>query len=814
MSFKKIIITLYCILILIAFIFYFYYLDYFTYFIKFLIYVVPPLFIILTFHGVKNFYIKFTQKDQPIDIISFGYKFSGYLSLLAIYILLFHNQKQQKISYLLVWIIILLFIYIYNNKMIVKLFQKFFHFTLTGLATAFLISTYLIVNFLIIKSVNFRIFIKDLVFIELNIIYQITTIFLFDFLFIFILWSIGSRIIDFFKFSQLTKAEKFIFSFAFGAIPLVFGNFLLANINLLYLKYILIILVICLLFSYRQIIENFNQINNFTVLTAKIKDYFKTAGHYGIIILFIIVTSILLFVGTIQPQPISYDALHTYYNVPKLALEQHTLPIFKYFPTANQPSNIGLLSIGALAFGGPRVLSHLSLIYLFLTLVAIYCFTQRFSDKNIGIFAVAFYFFTLAILISLVDPIKVDIPLAFFSLITIYCFIIWLKAPKWNWAIVLGSLSGFMVGIKYTAAFLILSLCLYFLYFISNRLIKRLIIKNYLFSFILSMLFSVVLFSPWLVRNKVEFNDYLYPFADLKDERFTEYTNVFHEAGQNKLGYALNFFNIYFQRGAYAPMQNFGPVFLIGFALFLLYKKNAQERQLIIILVLFFAIWLAQGYSRLWYALPILPLFSILISLAVINTQFLFRSNIIKAVFILYLLTCLISVINFSTMNSLYLSGLRSEELYLNQRIEISPLLLEVNNLIKEDDKALLVLEMKMWLIKENNKNTFVELRLENFFNHQKNSDELTVYNSLKGKNIKYIIYSNVREKGIRNLPLVYGINFVFGVNLHDTASFKNTLASIDLFHKFKRRYLKEIDCVKNELGENLNCLYYLPYES
>ena len=642
--------------------------------------------------------------------------------------------------------------------------------------------------------------------VQLNILYQVIGLLIFNLIFILILWSIGSKIIKLLQL-KLTNSEEFVFGFSFGAIPLILSTFLLTTTALLHTKYILITLLIWILFSYKEIINNLKKIFKLEIKLGPSDKFINLnfLKKITLIIFFIIIIS--LFINTIYPQPVNYDSLHTNYNVPNIFLEQHKSVNFPLFSFANIPKNIEMLYINIMATVGPRFLSHIQLIYLILTLSTIYLFCKKFFDEKTGILAIIIFFFSISFF-YLSNGVKVDLSLIFYSSIILYAFFNWLKNSETKWAIILGSLFGLSFGIKYNAIFLFLSVGTIILIIIIYKIIKKSNIKKYIFQSFLILLFTIIFFSPWLIRDKIKFNNYLYPYLityeeetvkvkqDLMIERQDEYTEIMIQNGESKIQSIINLPKIYLKKNEHGVLQNFNPLFILLIPLIFLYKKNKREKILLTISLVYFILWIWKANFRIWYAGPVFIILSIILSLAIIKTKFLLKNNIVKISASTYLIICLILInsINSTRLTQIYyISGLISETEYLNQ-IPIYKISQKLNNVIKKDEKVLLLLEMRTGFIKNNNENAIIEHKLEQYFNNKIYNTPKEIHEQFKKENIKYIIYKNRQEKHIRNLPYLT-LNF----EMLNNKSYKNILNSVNLFNDFRVKYLKNIECHKNK---------------
>ena len=766
-------------------------------------------------HLYKIFYSPLAQKI--INIIytiiflvafSYYYYYHDYFKILLIVsagsllILLFYLINKKNLSEI-------------NYKPI--LYQEI-KINLFKILLIFILISIIFVNIELLMSAgpNLDYIFKKIFSIEINIFYQITSLLIFALIFVLILWSIGSKIIKLLKL-KLTSLEEFIFGFTFGAVPLIFSTFFLAVSSLLYTKYILINLLIWILFSYREIINNFKKILGLKIKLPSSKKLTNFNFYKKLILTILFITTIFLFISAIYPQPVNYDSLHTYYNAPKLSLEQHELAKFPLFPFANIPKNIEMLYLNIMTITSPRFLSHIQLIYFVLTLATIYLFCKKKFDQKIGILATTIFYFSTAFF-YLVKGVKVDLSLIFYSSIILYTFFNWLKNPTIKWAIILGSLFGISFGIKYNGILLFISIGSIIIFTILYKIVKKSKVKQYVYQSLLILLFTIIFFSPWLIRNKMEFNNYLYPFKIINDATITtedrlaeekiiraskdDYTKIMLLESRNKTEYLLKFPLKYLKKSQHSSMQSFNPLFMVGILLLLLYKKNYKEKILIGTFLIYFVLWFWKADFRIWYGATIFIILSIVIASAIIKTKFLLKNKIIPLIISTYIIICLVLICNIPTAQLYYISGLISEKEYLNQ-IPIFVISDKLNNIIKEDEKVLLLWDMRTGFIKNNNKNSLSNGKNGDFFNHLINKDSTEVYDSLKEKNVKYIIYRHKKEEIVKNIPYSS-----FNLNLQNDKSYQNILKNLDLFYQFKTKYLEEIECFKDVNEIKNTCLY------
>jgi hypothetical protein len=155
----------------------------------------------------------------------------------------------------------------------------------------------------------------------------------------------------------------------------------------------------------------------------------------------------------------------------------------------------------------PRVFS---LLVALICALAIYGFCARFLSRRTGVVA-AFAFFAAGMVIEVAVTCRVDVSLACVLFLATYAMMIHLHTNDRGWLMASALMSGFALGIKHTAAVWILLLGV--MVVLESLLTKsaplRLIIKRVLLYAALTLLVA----SPWFIKNQVWFHNPIYPFA-------------------------------------------------------------------------------------------------------------------------------------------------------------------------------------------------------------------------------------------------------------------------------------------------------------
>ena len=210
---------------------------------------------------------------------------------------------------------------------------------------------------------------------------------------------------------------------------------------------------------------------------------------------------IINFLQINRPIPFGYDALVLYMKLPTLIQDYQGLV------QGNQPYNWSLfMSLGYVVFNKIEFVLALSFVGGVLSLFALYAIIKRWLGINVSLACLLLFYATPTINFQSYKDMKIDLGLLFIALTIVLLLIQWLyykptvttiKATDWTekklfadqtaYLILIGILSGFAIGIKLTALFIIFSLLMSIWY-------KHTDLKG------LIGLFFLVLFAVFLIR--------------------------------------------------------------------------------------------------------------------------------------------------------------------------------------------------------------------------------------------------------------------------------------------------------------------------
>jgi len=212
--------------------------------------------------------------------------------------------------------------------------------------------------------------------------------------------------------------------------------------------------------------------------------------------------------------PVSRDALTHHLAVPKLWVEAggiHARPdiAFSYYPQL-----LDILYMAPVALGHDIAAKYLHFLFALLTALLIFLFVRRRAGAAWAALG-GLMFLTLPLIVKLSVTVYVDLGLVFFTTAALFSGILWLEdTGRWRWLLLAAVCSGLALGTKYNAlvSFLVLSLLLPFFY-LNRRKDQHAEQLNAVKYGALFVAVSMLVFSPWLIRNYSLTGNPLYPLA-------------------------------------------------------------------------------------------------------------------------------------------------------------------------------------------------------------------------------------------------------------------------------------------------------------
>ena len=212
--------------------------------------------------------------------------------------------------------------------------------------------------------------------------------------------------------------------------------------------------------------------------------------------------------------PVSRDALTHHLAVPKLWVESggiHERPdiAFSYYPQL-----LDVFYMLPVALGHDIAAKYLHFLFALLTALLIFLFVRRRIGPSWAALG-GLLFLTLPLIVKLSVTVYVDLGLVFFTTAALFSVATWLEdTGRTRWLVLAGVCSGLALATKYNAlvSFLVLSLLLPFFY-LYRREDQHAEQLNAVKFGVLFVALSMLVFSPWLIRNYSLTGNPLYPLA-------------------------------------------------------------------------------------------------------------------------------------------------------------------------------------------------------------------------------------------------------------------------------------------------------------
>jgi 4-amino-4-deoxy-L-arabinose transferase-like glycosyltransferase len=210
--------------------------------------------------------------------------------------------------------------------------------------------------------------------------------------------------------------------------------------------------------------------------------------------------------------PVSRDALTHHLALPKLWVENggiYETPeiIFSYYPQL-----VDLLYTLPLLLGQDIAAKYLHFAFALLTTLLVFLFVRRRLGPAWAALA-GLMFLTIPVILKLSVTVYVDLGVIFFTTGALFAGVLWIEQPaRLKWLVLAAFCSGLALSTKYSAlvSFLVLVLLLPF-FFLNTREDKDREQLNAVRYGVIFVSVSLLVFSPWLIRNYALTGNPLHP---------------------------------------------------------------------------------------------------------------------------------------------------------------------------------------------------------------------------------------------------------------------------------------------------------------
>ena len=541
-----------------------------------------------------------------------------------------------------------------------------------------------------------------------------------------------------YRFRQIIKSLeifplKISLSFFIGSTIILFILIALLFLKIFYSNLIISLSIACIIFNIKYVK---NLINDLA--------FFKTNNTFMIIIL--IQLLIMLFAASTPPY--FYDSLVYHLAMPAKYLQSHSFFYYEDLFFTAFPLNASLFYAIPLSLENAMATQIISVIFILFTCIAIreFCLIY-FSEKTADVASIIFLTVPIASLSGIIPA--AESALVFFTSISFLSLYHYFLNNHKLLLIISGISCGIALGVKYThtAYFLIIFLSILILLPKTYSISKRANIAA------IVILFTIIAFSPWLIKNVIYHSDPFYPYFSKLSGKNTEIVEQL--VPKSDLSNAIKKYTFIIFKMHFKPLGAAGilsPLFICLFPWIIYRPKNNQLLHSLLRIssasgIFTFAI--TVHWLRLF--LPVIPLLSILyaIPLSENNTNLFqkFGSYLTKII-IINMLILIIYSINFKLME--YSIGSINKDQFLSSLVDYYPFAKMIGKNIAQQENVLFVGESRTYYFKQNCIPHFPPeqaFHLEKMLNQSKNLNEFI--NKLKEKNITYILinYNKIFQK-------------------------------------------------------------------
>lgn len=400
--------------------------------------------------------------------------------------------------------------------------------------------------------------------------------------------------------------------------------------------------------------------------------------------LYLLATLSLSFLLALAP-PISFDALLYHLAGPKLYIQEHRIVFFDA-PQSNFPSLMEMLFTWGMLLKGDIVAKLIHYLYGLLAGAAIFLLAKRYLSPKAGWWSLALVW-SMPMVWVVMGWAYADLGLVFYELLAFFALLNWLGSKEGKWLLLSGALSGFAMGVKYTAFVAPLSLAILILYQGVRERQRASTLFRSLFLFALP---ALLVASPWYLRNLYLVGNPFYPFI-FGGKGWDHFLSRWYEQPGTGLGLSWRIIALPLTVTLGTQDETFydsrtGPLILALLPLLLLARLNLRDEKRGVVNYLLF-LFLAQFVFWTWGVVRSQSLFQArlllpgLVFLCIALAQSIEESDFswpqfslmrfVTAVVVLALsLNVVAQTMEFLANNPLlYLAGLQSREKYLENNL-------------------------------------------------------------------------------------------------------------------------------------------------
>lgn len=233
--------------------------------------------------------------------------------------------------------------------------------------------------------------------------------------------------------------------------------------------------------------------------------YSRSSIRIGSLFLFFLFLCLLLPLASVPP--VNRDALTHHLVVPKLYIQHGWIYEIPDIEFSYYPQLMELLYLIPQYFGNDTIPAYIHLSFgLFVAYLI--CFYARSKLNNLFSLAIGLFFLSLPIIVKLSTTAYVDLGLYFFTFSSLFFLIHWFRQECLKYLLFSGIACGLAMSCKYNG--LITFFCMFFsLLWLASK--KEIPTKNVIYSLFLFCFISILVFSPWMIKNYKWTGNPVYP---------------------------------------------------------------------------------------------------------------------------------------------------------------------------------------------------------------------------------------------------------------------------------------------------------------
>lgn len=308
--------------------------------------------------------------------------------------------------------------------------------------------------------------------------------------------ALGHRLVGRLKYHSPVEALIFATGVGLGIVSLVvLGLGLVGGLNRWLVYGLALVACVALLRSIKAIGQ----------LLRSLKRPTPTSPIERLLIGYVLLVLALSLVACLTP-PVAWDSQVYHLTGPKLFIERGRITADIDIPYLGFPSLLEMLFLAGMLLKGDVIAKLVHFAYVLLTIGLLYSFASRYLQARMPWLAPAIYL-SVPTIVLVSTWAYVDLGLAFYTFAAFYAFVTWTQTRESHWLVLVGILSGFCLGVKYTAVMTPLLLGLLVMWKSRKRGIASVFGNAALLWFT-----TAAIACPWYLKNWALSANPFYPF--------------------------------------------------------------------------------------------------------------------------------------------------------------------------------------------------------------------------------------------------------------------------------------------------------------